>query len=41
MMPLKRKPVSKGAAASKFRRHVSHTKHVNVAPPPQRGGYRL
>lgn len=41
MNPLKRKPVSKGKSAKHFRAHASHTKSVNLAPPPMRGGYRL
>lgn len=41
MRPLSRKPQGKQAAASKFRKHITHTKRVNLAPPPQRGGYRL
>lgn len=41
MNPLKRKAVSKGASAKHFHKHGSHTKSVNLAPPPMRGGYRL
>lgn len=41
MNPLSRKPVSKHASAKSFRKHVSHTKGLNLAPPPMRGGYRL
>lgn len=41
MNPLSRNPVSKRKSASKFRKHVSHTKSANLAPPPMRGGYRL
>lgn len=40
-MFVKRKPVSKKASASKFRRNVSHTKKVNLSVQPQRGGWRL
>lgn len=41
MNPLKRQSVSKYKSASKFRKHALHTKSVNLAPPPMRGGYRL
>lgn len=41
MRPVSRKPVSKGKSAAQFRRHSSHTKAANMAPPPMRGGYRL
>lgn len=41
MNPLKRSAVSKHGSAKHFRKHVSHTKSVNLAPPPMRGGYRL
>jgi hypothetical protein len=37
----RRKPVSKKRSASKFKRNVSKTKVVNLAPPPMRGGYRF
>lgn len=36
-----RKPVSKGAAASRFRRDSSRTKAVNMRGAPMRGGIRL
>ncbi|WNK13120.1 MAG: hypothetical protein [Microvirus sp.] len=41
MRPLHRKQVSKAKSAGKFRHHVGHTKRPNIAPAPQRGGYRL
>jgi hypothetical protein len=41
MNPLRRKPVSKSKSAKHFRSHASHTKGVNMAPPPMRGGYRM
>lgn len=41
MRPLSRRPQGKGPAASKFRRQVSRTKRPNIAPAPQRGGFRL
>jgi len=41
MYPLHRKPVSKHKSAKQFRRHASKTKMANMAPPPQRGGYRF
>lgn len=41
MRPLRRVNQNKSKASSTFKRHVGHTKAVNVAPPPQRGGYRL
>lgn len=37
---MKRRPVSKGRSASKFRRQVGKTKLPNIAAP-MRGGYRL
>ena len=36
-----RRPVNKSKSASQFRRKAGRTKAANVAPPPQRGGYRL
>lgn len=33
--------VNKGHSARKFRGQVAHTKSINVAPPPMRGGWRL
>lgn len=41
MVPLKRKPVSKGKSARHFRKHTQHTKAPNMAPTPMRGGWRL
>lgn len=41
MRPVRRMPVHKGKSASKFRHHAGHTKAVNVAPAPMRGGIRL
>lgn len=38
---MKRKSVSKGASASRFRNAVGRTKRINVAPVPMRGGIRL
>lgn len=38
---MRRHPVNKGYAAKKFRGNMKRTKAPNVAPPPQRGGYRL
>lgn len=36
-----RKPTNKGKSAKKFRTNAAHTKAVNMAPNPMRGGYRL
>lgn len=41
MRPVKRGYVSKGHSAKKFKHNVGHTKHVNVARAPMRGGWRL
>lgn len=41
MKPLSRKHVSKHGSAKTFRHHVSHTKGLNLSPPPMRGGIRL
>lgn len=38
---MKRMHVNKSRSASKFRKHVKHTKAVNVAAGPMRGGWRL
>lgn len=38
---MRRFPVNKGRSAAQFRRKAGRTKAPNVAPPPQRGGYRL
>jgi len=40
MRPLKRHMVKKGKSARKFRRHVGHTKAINMKGP-MRGGIRL
>nr|QJB19929.1 MAG: hypothetical protein [Microvirus sp.] len=37
---MKRMPVNKRKSAGKFRRNTQKTKRANLAPPPQRGGYR-
>jgi len=36
-----RKSVNKHKAAKSFRRSVGHTKGINVAAAPMRGGWRL
>lgn len=41
MKPLNRKPLNKHSSAKKFKHGVSHTKSINVAPIPMRGGIRL
>jgi len=41
MNPLKRQSMSKRGGAKHFHKHTSHTKGINMAPPPMRGGYRL
>lgn len=38
---MKRYGVNKSHASKSFRRDVSRTRMVNVAPKPMRGGYRL
>ena len=38
---MKRFHVNKGKSANKFRKHVSHTKAVNLPRVPMRGGWRL
>lgn len=38
---MRRRPVSKGRSARKFRKQVTRTKRANVARPPARGGHRL
>lgn len=38
---MKRMHVNKRKSASKFRKQISHTKSVNVAQGPMRGGWRL
>lgn len=41
MTPLKRHPVNKKQSVNKFRKQSSRTNKRNIAPPPQRGGFRL
>lgn len=41
MRPLRRQPVNKGRSAAQFRKNASRTKVPNMAPPPNRGGYRF
>ena len=41
MRVLKRIPQNKSSGASTFKRQIGRTKAPNLAPPPQRGGYRL
>ncbi|WNK13576.1 MAG: hypothetical protein [Microvirus sp.] len=36
-----RKHSNKHKSAKKFRTNMAHTKAVNMAPAPMRGGYRL
>lgn len=36
-----RRPVNKSKAAHKFRKHISRTKRINLAPPVTRGGIKL
>lgn len=36
-----RKPVNKHHSAKQFKRHVGHTKAVNMRAAPMRGGIRL
>lgn len=38
---MRRRKVNKRSSARKFRKQVSRTKAVNIAPPPSRGGYRM
>lgn len=38
---MRRFPVNKRASARKFRRQTQRTKAANIAPNPQRGGWRL
>lgn len=38
---MKRRPVNKHKSARSFRRSSARTKSANVAPSPQRGGWRL
>lgn len=36
-----RKPANKSKSVKEFRGNTKRTKSANVAPPPQRGGFRL
>lgn len=36
-----RKAANKAKSSKEFRGNTNRTKAVNVAPPPQRGGFRL
>lgn len=38
---MRRSHVNKRASARRFRKATTRTKAVNVAPNPQRGGWRL
>lgn len=38
---MKRHHVNKHKAAHSFRNAVQHTKRMNVAPKPMRGGFRI
>lgn len=38
---MRRSYVNKRASARKFRRATTRTKAANIAPSPQRGGWRL
>lgn len=38
---MRRSPVNKGYSAKKFRGNIGRSKAANVAPAPQRGGWRL
>lgn len=38
---MRRSHVNKNKSARKFRRDTSRTKSANIAPSPQRGGWRL
>lgn len=38
---MRRMKVSKHGSAKKFRKHVSHTKSINMRAAPMRGGIRL
>jgi len=41
LRPVKRSPVNKHQSARKFRSQSRKTKSPNMAPMPQRGGFRL
>lgn len=38
---MKRMAVNKSRSAAQFRGSVQHTKRMNVAPRPMRGGFRI
>jgi len=38
---MRRIPVNKGRSAAQFRNNAKRTKAPNMAPPPNRGGYRF
>lgn len=38
---MRRSPVNKRKSARSFRKSTQRTKRANVAPSPQRGGWRL
>lgn len=38
---MRRSHVNKRSSARKFRRNTQRTKSANLAPSPQRGGWRL
>lgn len=38
---MRRYKVNKSRSARKFRSNAGHTKRMNVAPPPMRGGFRI
>lgn len=38
---MKRRSVNKSKSARNFRKNSARTKSANVAPSPQRGGWRL
>lgn len=38
---MKRFAMNRHKAARKFSRHAQRTKAANIAPPPNRGGYRF
>lgn len=41
MRPVRRYGVNKRKSARRFRKNARRTKGANMAPPPQRGGYRF
>jgi hypothetical protein len=38
---MRRRSVNKNRSARSFRKGASHTRRINIAPPPMRGGIRL